>query len=103
MVRIIAKPKLEPARPSRNPGIVCCSWEDMAMRNEFFDQIGDMLFAVAIAAAIGLSAANIPIQVNKERAVLAAAAASQNTGQLAYPPPPRNAGETAADSTPPAF
>jgi len=73
------------------------------MRNEFFDQIGDMLFAVAIAAAIGLSAANIPIQVNNERAVLAAAAASQNTGQLAYPPPPRNAGETAADSTPPAF
>ena len=72
------------------------------MRNEFFDQIGDMLFAVAIAAAIGLSAANIPIQVNNERAVLAAAAASQNTGQLAYPPP-RNAGETAADSTPPAF
>jgi len=73
------------------------------MRNEFFDQIGDMLFAVAIAAAIGLSAANIPIQVNNERAVLAAAAASQNTGQLAYPPPPRNAGETAADATPPAF
>jgi len=70
------------------------------MRNEFFDQIGDMLFAVAIAGAIGLSAANIPIQVNKERAVLAA---SQNTGQFAYPPPPRNAGETAADATPPAF
>jgi hypothetical protein len=75
----------------------------MAMRNEFFDQIGDMLFAAAIAAAIGLTAANIPIQVNKERAVLDAAAASQNTGQLVYSPPPRNAGETAADSTPPAF
>ena len=52
----------------------------MAMRNELFDQIGDMLFAAAIAAAIGLSAANIPIQVNKERAVLDAAATSQNTG-----------------------
>ena len=43
------------------------------------------------------------IQVNKERAVLEAAAASQNTGRLVFPPPPRNAGETAADSTPPAF
>jgi len=71
------------------------------MRNEFFDQIGDMLFAAAIAAAIGLSAANIPIQVNKERAVLNAAAASQNAG--VYSPPPRNSGEAAADRTPPAF
>jgi hypothetical protein len=75
----------------------------MAMRNEFFGQIGDTLFAAAIAAAIALGAANIPIQVNKERAVLEAAAASQKLGQLVYPPPPRNAGETAADSTPPAF
>jgi hypothetical protein len=75
----------------------------MAMRNEFFDQIGDMLFAAAIAAAIALSAANIPIQVNKERAVLNAAAASQNAGQLVYSPPPRNSGEAAADRTPPAF
>jgi hypothetical protein len=74
----------------------------MAMRNEFFDDIGDTLFAAAIAAAIGLGAANIPIQVNKERAALDAAAASQKLGQLAYPPPPRNAGET-GDSTPPAF
>jgi len=50
------------------------------MRNEFFDQIGDMLFAVAIAAAIGLSAANIPIQVNNERAVLAAAPEHRSVG-----------------------
>jgi hypothetical protein len=42
-------------------------------------------------------------QVNKERAVLDAAAARQNTGQLVYSPQLRNAGETAADSTPPVF
>jgi hypothetical protein len=33
----------------------------MAMRNEFLDEIGDTLFAVAVAGAIGLSAANEPL------------------------------------------
>jgi hypothetical protein len=55
------------------------------MRNEFLDEIGDTLFAVAVAGAIGLSAANLAIQVNKERAALDASAASHMLGQLAYP------------------
>lgn len=53
------------------------------MRNEFLDEIGDTLFAVAVAGAIGLSAANLAIQVNKERAALDASAASRMFGQLA--------------------
>jgi hypothetical protein len=65
--------------------------EDIAMRNHFFDEIGDMLFAVAMAAAIGLGAANLAIQVNKERAALDASAAGQKLGQLAYPPSPGTA------------
>jgi hypothetical protein len=47
------------------------------MRNEFLDEIGDTLFAVAVAGAIGLSAANLAIQVNKGRAAFDASAASQ--------------------------
>lgn len=46
------------------------------MRNEFLDEIRDTLFAVAVAGAIGLSAANLAIQVNKERAAFGASAAS---------------------------
>jgi hypothetical protein len=60
-------------------------WEDMAMRSEFLDEIGDTLFAVAVAGAIGLSAANLAIQVNKERAAFDASAASHMLDQLAYP------------------
>lgn len=56
------------------------------MRNESLDEIGDTLFAVAVAAAIGLSAANLAIQVNKERAAFDARAASPNLSQLARPP-----------------
>lgn len=55
------------------------------MRNDYLDQIGDMLFAVAMAAAIGLGAANLAIQVNKERAALDASATSQKLGQLTNP------------------
>jgi hypothetical protein len=57
----------------------------MAMRSEFLDEIGDTLFAVAVAGAIGLSAANLAIQVNKDRAAFDASAASHRLGQLAYP------------------
>jgi hypothetical protein len=55
----------------------------MAMRNGFWDEIGDTLFAVAIAAAIGISAANLAVQVNKERAAFDAA--GQKLGELVLP------------------
>jgi hypothetical protein len=57
--------------------------EDMAMRNGFWDEIGDTLFVAAIAIAIGLVAANLAIQVNKERAAFDAA--NQQLGQLVDP------------------
>jgi hypothetical protein len=56
------------------------------MPNEFLDEIGDTLFAVAVATAIGLSAANLAIQVNKERAALDARAGSPTLSHLAHPP-----------------
>jgi hypothetical protein len=43
------------------------------------------LFAVAVAGAIGLSAANLAIQVNKERAAFDASASGHMLGQKAYP------------------
>lgn len=55
------------------------------MRNESLDEIGDTLFAVAVAGAIGLSAANLAIQVNKGRAAFDVSASSHMLGQLAYP------------------
>jgi hypothetical protein len=57
--------------------------EDVAMRNEFWNEIGDTLFMVAIAVAIGVVAANLAIQVNKERAAFDAA--NQQIGQLVDP------------------
>ena len=56
------------------------------MRNELLDEIGDTLFAVATAAAIGLGAANLAIQVNRELAALDAGVASPNLSHLAHPP-----------------
>jgi hypothetical protein len=50
------------------------------MRNDLWDEIGDTLFVVAIAAAIGIGAANLAIQVNKERA--AYDAANQKVGEM---------------------
>jgi len=55
------------------------------MRTVFLDELGDTLFAVAMAGAIGLGAANLAIQVNKERAAFDAAA-SRKVGQLSTPP-----------------
>jgi hypothetical protein len=75
--------------------------EEMAMRNEFWDEIGDTIFAVGIAAAIGLGAANLAVQVNKQRAAFDAAAASEKLGQLAQPLLSPNAGDTGRDKTPP--
>jgi len=46
------------------------------MKNELLDEIGDTIFTIAIAAAIGLAVANLAIQITA-RAVLDAA----NVGQ----------------------
>ena len=62
--------------------------QEDAVRNHVLDQIGDLLFAVAMAAAIGFGAANLAVQVNKERAALDASIASQKVGQLAVPTAP---------------
>ncbi len=58
------------------------------MRNEFLDEIGDTVFAVAVAGAIGLSATNLAIHVNKERAAFDASAVSHMLGQVAHPQQP---------------
>ena len=68
------------------------------MRNEL-DEIGDTLFAVAMVAAIGFAAANLAVQVNKERAAFDAAAASHKLGQLAYPPLSPRTGLADGDET----
>jgi len=60
------------------------------MRNGFWDEIGDTLFVAAIAVAIGIVAANLAIQVNKERAAFDAA--NQQLGQLIDPLPSPDAG-----------
>jgi hypothetical protein len=60
----------------------------MAMHESFWDEIGDTLFAVAMAAAIGIGAANLAVQVNKERAAFdAASQASETLGGAVEPPP----------------
>ncbi len=71
------------------------------MRNEFLDEIGDTLFAVAVAAAIGLGAANLAIQVNKERAAFDARAGSPNLSHLVHPPRLPDTETRDIDKTPP--
>jgi hypothetical protein len=66
------------------------------MRNKFLD--GDTLFAVAMAGAIGIGAANLAIQVNTERASVDASAASLKLGQLANPPSLPGASTREADA-----
>jgi hypothetical protein len=70
------------------------------MRNNFWDEIGDTLFVAAIAVAIGIVAANLAIQVNKERAAFDAA--SQQVGQLVDPPSSPDAAGAGAEKIPPA-
>jgi len=43
------------------------------MRDLFTEEIGDTLFAIAMAVAIAIGAANLAVQVGKERAALDAA------------------------------
>jgi hypothetical protein len=43
------------------------------MRGDCLDEIGDTIFAIGVAAAIGFGATNLPVQVTKKHAVLDAA------------------------------
>ena len=63
----------------------CCSREDMAMRHLFTEEIGDTLFAVAMAVAIGIGATNLAVQVGKERAALDAAAPAGAVSTTSHP------------------
>jgi hypothetical protein len=71
------------------------------MRNEFLDEIGDTVFAVAVAGAIGLSSANLAIQVNKERAASDADAPSQKLSDFTQPPRSPDTQITDVDKTVP--
>jgi hypothetical protein len=55
------------------------SLENVTMRTEFLDDIGDAIFAIAMAAGIGLAAANLAIQVAQERAALDTASRDRGT------------------------
>ena len=57
------------------------------MRIDYLDELGDTLFVIAMAGAIGFGAANLAVQVTKERAAFDAAAISQKMGQLIGPAP----------------
>ncbi|HMA74350.1 MAG TPA: hypothetical protein VKP67_23100 [Xanthobacteraceae bacterium] len=57
------------------------------MRTEFLDELGDALFAIAMAGAIGLGIANLAVQVTQERIAFDAAASGHNLDQLTYPRP----------------
>jgi hypothetical protein len=63
------------------------------MNNHLMDEIGDTLFAIAMAAAIGLGAANLAVQVNKERAALDAEIAAPGAISTTTPSGERTPGE----------
>jgi hypothetical protein len=54
------------------------------------------LFVSTIAGAIGLGAANLAVQVDKERATFDAAAATQKLGLLVHPPSSPDTADTGA-------
>ncbi len=60
---------------------------------------GRDLRRIAVAGAIGLSAANLAIQVNKERAASDAGAANQKLGHFAHLPRSPNTQITDVDKT----
>ena len=65
------------------------------MRNSVLDEIGDkldMLFAVAMAAVVGIGATNLAIHLNMERTTFDAAAVSQKLSQSVQPPMSAGAG-----------
>lgn len=69
------------------------------MRSEFLNEIGNTLFAVAVAVSIGFGAANLAIQVNKERAASGADAVTPKLSHLVHPPQWPDARTTDLDKT----
>jgi hypothetical protein len=56
------------------------------MRTDHLDELGDTVFVVAMGGAIGLGAANLAVQVNKERAAFDAAVIGRAAGLTITPP-----------------
>jgi hypothetical protein len=50
----------------------------MAIKNEFLDEIGDTIFTIAMAAAIGLAVANLAIQITASAVLDAASVGHEN-------------------------
>ena len=48
------------------------------MKNEFLDEIGDAIFAIVMAAAIGLAVASLAIQITARAALDAASVGHEN-------------------------
>jgi hypothetical protein len=71
------------------------------MQSELLDEIGDTLFAAVVAAAIGLGAANLAIQVNKEQAAFDAGTGSPKLSHIVPPPPSPDVPITDLDKTGP--
>ena len=59
--------------------------EYMLMRNEFIVETLETLFPLAIAAAIGVCAANLGVQITKERAALDAVVARHEQIAVSFP------------------
>ena len=48
------------------------------MKNEFLDEIGDTIFTIAMAAAIGLAVANLAIQITASAVLDASSVGHEN-------------------------
>ena len=48
------------------------------MKNELLDEIGDTIFTIAIAAAIGLAVANLAIQITASAVIDASSVGHEN-------------------------
>jgi hypothetical protein len=59
--------------------------EYMPMRNEFIVETLETLFPLAIAAAIGVCAANLAVQITKERAAPDAVVATHEQIAVSFP------------------
>jgi hypothetical protein len=75
---------------------------DAVVRTELFDELSDTIFTVAIAAAIGLGAANIGVEVTKQQAA-SHAPAGEKLGKFSEPSRSPSPGRTDVDAARLAF